>query len=147
MKIVFLDIDGCLNNHDRMLTLYCGIHKDKIDLLNQIIERTGCKIVISSAWRYMIHMGEMTYRGFEYMLVTHGLMYNNTIIGATRTDQVLYERELQIKDWLARTEHKIDRWVVVDDLNLNIENLVKTNGEVGLTQDNVNEVVRILNGI
>ena len=49
MKIIFLDIDGviCTPKTDfRYLDIRCVNH------LNNIVEDTGAKIVISSSWRY-----------------------------------------------------------------------------------------------
>ncbi len=151
MKILFLDIDGVCNNHSQMLNLYCGIHKDKIELLNQIISRTGCKIVISSAWRYMVHGGEMTLRGFEYMLITHGLKCQlGTIIGVTPTDETVTTRGHQIIDWLKQNNCVDNQYVVVDDLELDIKAwghpLVQTDGKVGLTQVETDLIIEKLLG-
>ena len=65
MKIIFLDIDGVLNTEhglkalsknwtdmektrDKFGNLFCS---QAVDVLRQIIEKTGAKIVISSTWR------------------------------------------------------------------------------------------------
>jgi hypothetical protein len=72
MKLLFLDIDGVLNSHDQHPNGYCGIHPEKVMLLNGIVEKTNCKIVISSAWRYMILRGDMTLKGFGNLLGTYG---------------------------------------------------------------------------
>ena len=55
LKILFLDVDGVLNNEQ-----YITDHRtdpypldiQKISLVNQIKQKTGCYIVISSLWRY-----------------------------------------------------------------------------------------------
>ena len=150
MKCLFLDIDGVLNDHGQMLNLYCGIHKDKIELLNQVVEKTECYIVISSAWRYMILGGAMTIEGFEYMLMTHGFIGCKTIVGYTQSDEKIKTRGLQIKDWLDNSVNKAERYVVVDDIDLGISEcghpFIQTNGKVGLTQDDVDKIIEILNG-
>jgi hypothetical protein len=149
-KIVFLDIDGVLNNHSRQMNLYCGIHKDKIDLLNQVILRTNCDIVISSAWRYMVIGGEMTVKGFEYMLLSHGLRCYDRVIDVTPSDEAIQSRGKQISGWLSKNKEKfnVQEYVVVDDLSLDIEScghpFVQTDGTVGLEQMHVEEMITIL---
>ena len=89
MKVLFLDIDGVLNGHDwhegaRSNTL----RRDCVDQLSRILMSTQCKIVLSSAWRYLIHSKQMTMKGFACMLRTHGTCGIATaIIGVTRRDE------------------------------------------------------------
>lgn len=53
MKIVFLDIDGVLNvipqGEDRYGSIF---HREFVDNLKYIIDKTDAKIVITSTWRY-----------------------------------------------------------------------------------------------
>lgn len=72
MKALFLDIDGVLNAHDPHPNGYCGLHPDKVARLDRIVAETGCRIVLASAWRYMIIEGDMTLKGFGHLLATHG---------------------------------------------------------------------------
>ena len=60
MKIIFLDIDGVLVTRDSLTRWgqmqdkvrgYTMLDPAPIKLLNDIIEKTGAKIVISSSWR------------------------------------------------------------------------------------------------
>jgi len=67
VKIIFLDIDGVLNGHQyakkdqvssrtgklQAPTGIFGIVPSRVALLNQIVERTGAKVVVSSTWRRM----------------------------------------------------------------------------------------------
>ena len=58
MKIIFLDVDGVLNNindfkqkkNKEELEHGLVLSKPKIKLLHQIQEKTGAKIVLSSTW-------------------------------------------------------------------------------------------------
>jgi hypothetical protein len=153
MKILFLDIDGVLNDHGPMMNLYCGIDKEKVNLLNRVIDETNCNIVISSAWRYMILGGDMTVRGFEHMLLTHGLKCYRRIIGHTPSDEEVWSRGEQISAWLS--VEKYSKYVVVDDLNEELgigislagHPIVQTNGKVGLTNENCTDLIRILNEV
>lgn len=58
MKIIFLDIDGVLNNQvDEERSVIKIDHPDDfisercVTLLNELIENTGAKVVVSSTWR------------------------------------------------------------------------------------------------
>jgi hypothetical protein len=89
LRILFLDVDGVLNGHDwhegaQSNTLRHGC----IDQLSRVLAETGCRIVLSSAWRYLIHGRAMTTRGFEALLRSHGACgVVNKIVGATCRDE------------------------------------------------------------
>lgn len=103
--------------------------------LNHVIEGTDCKVVISSAWRYMIPEA-MTILGFEYMLKTYG--FKGQVAGITERDEGCFPtREAQIRSY-----PKDDKWAVVDDLPLQIENFVRTDGRLGLQ---LHEAVKLIN--
>lgn len=114
--VIFLDIDGVLNGHDyNPVSQSNPIWPEKIMLLNHILQKTGAKIVICSAWRYMVHGGAITLTGFEYLLRTHGLMAGR-IIGATCSDESDHQtRGRQIADFRHRYIPSRARCVVIDD--------------------------------
>jgi hypothetical protein len=169
MKLLFIDIDGVLNGHDWSPEAQSNtIRPECIKALNRIIAATHCKIVLSSAWRYMIHGGAMTCTGFEYLLRTHGSI-GVRIIDVTRPDRMADDcpdpppgmvavdpsdtRGEQITDWLKsyRGEHgPVESYAVLDDEDYDIGTkhpLVKTNGCAGMTMDDASRVVEILNRI
>ena len=153
MKLIFLDIDGVLNAHEHDPEVLCGqIHRDKVQLLNGVLRATDARIVLSSAWRYLVLRGEMNLRGMEWLLRSHGLLADR-FIGITRPDtmeRVVYngesgtwplcnERGQQITDWL-KDNHgtPVDGYAVIDDLDLGISKaghpFVETNGTIGMTK-------------
>ena len=140
LRVVFLDIDGVLNDHSRVIESYCGIQPELVRRLNRITDATEAVLVISSAWRYMIYGHAMSLLGFQYMLMTHGVKAN--IVGITARDEEVHEREEQIADYI--TKNKITKYVVLDNLPLQIPNLVKTDGNVGLTDEHVQKAIEIL---
>lgn len=140
--ILFLDIDGVMNAHEKYENGFCGIGRTQVFMLNHILrECPDLKVVISSAWRYMITRGDMTLQGFEYMLITHGVNIQNRIIGHTAEDLSPEEpREVQIKQYVEK--NNIKHYVVLDDLNLlNLENFVKCDPKRGLTGDLAKKVL------
>lgn len=157
--LIFLDCDGVLNTHDSNRDGICGIHRDKIERLNRIVELSGAEVVISSAWRYMILGGAMSVDGFRYMLVTHGLRSFVKVVGHTKSDEEIPERGDQITAYLA--EHGPTSYVILDDgSELPTEGCARTmteslrvvhgerwivvDPETGLTDAHVAEALRIL---
>lgn len=148
MKILFLDIDGCLNGHDYdKQSESSWIKPECVTQLNRVLDITGCEIVISSAWRYMILNGACTIRGFEYMLRTHRIHCKDLVKGYLDFDETQDEagRASLIRRWVS--EHKPKRWAVLDDLLLPIdpiENFVRTDGQVGLTEKEADRLIQLL---
>jgi hypothetical protein len=152
MKVLFLDIDGVLNAHEfNEKAQSTTMRRDCVDQLNRVIEETDCYLVISSAWRYNITRGEMTVKGFGHLLQSHGVMPNR-VIGHTREDKYIEEaRATQILEWLDAPYWS--RFAVVDDLPIHnssagkkIQNYFgQTDGAIGLTPKNADELIRILN--
>ena len=145
-RILFLDIDGVLNGHEwdegagsNRIRYHCIRH------LNRVIAETACKIVLSSAWRYMIHGGAMTMNGFDYLLRTHGTC-GARVVGITLKDEELPDRPDQIAKWLA-DNGPVAAYAVVDDdfeEGMAAHPFVKTEGSRGLSQANATELIRLL---
>lgn len=151
MRLLFLDIDGVLNGHQKVIpgSLYCGIRRDCVERLNRIIESTDCQLVISSAWRYMILGGAMTLKGFEYFLLTHGVDCHERVHGHTVSDELYDRREHQILHYLAQFPER-PAWCVLDDdpmgmsFGANQWRLVRTDGTKGLTTEDADRLIAIL---
>jgi len=156
MKILFLDIDGVLNNHAVFHSGYCGLKASCVQNFNHVLHATNCKIVVSSAWRYMILKGDMTLRGFEHLLSSHGVDARDRIIGNTRQDCEDLEnndRGLQISEWLIANHSppgSLQPYAVVDDLDLMITQFghpfVQTDGQFGLTPSDAMRLIELLSG-
>jgi hypothetical protein len=146
MKVIFIDIDGVLNDHTRLSNGYCGIKSECVENMNLILDTVlDLNIVISSAWRYMIPKS-MTLTGFEYLLLVCGINCRGRISGHTRHDNDEEDtRGSQISDYL--NEHTdIEKYIVVDDMDLNLtslgDNFLQTNGNVGLTKQDAERIIR-----
>lgn len=166
-RFVFLDIDGVLNAHEWDSEVLCGqIHADKVRRLNRILRETGSRIVLSSAWRYIIHRGEATLTGMEWLFRSHGILADR-LIGITGRDVELErakyegcpenwphtnERGRQIREWIVgagwRHYGESGRHVVIDDMDLGITEaghpFVQTDGKVGLTDADAERAIAIL---
>jgi hypothetical protein len=171
VKLLFLDVDGVLNAHEFHPDIMCGqIHRDKVELLNGILLSTGARIVLSSAWRYIVYRGEMNLMGMEWLLRSHGVLANR-LVGITRRDTTVDrppdwkgdlqtwvkndERGEQISDWLetciGMTGFNCSGYVVIDDMDLGISAaghpFVQTDGSVGMRAEHAKKAVEILMGV
>jgi hypothetical protein len=159
--ILFLDVDGVLNTHIVDPDVMCGqLLSCKVALLNDVLRITNAKLVLSSAWRYLVHRQEMKLRGLEWLLRSHGVLADR-LIGITRRDTmergvydgkpgtwpVCNERGQQIADWL-KMNHRNAIYAVVDDLDLGISDaghpFVQTDGTVGMTEEDAVKLMELL---
>lgn len=151
MKIIFLDIDGVLNNQD-----ITNFHKGKVgdeaydvfdrdDLfdpkcvnnLNSIIEATGAKIVISSSWRVLFDINEL-----------RDILANQKVNGEIidHTNRFGCERGHEIQEWLDR-HPDVSSFVMLDDgtdMAHLIDRLVNTDFEKGLEEKHIEEAIKML---
>lgn len=151
MKILLLDIDGVLNAHVPHPNGYNGLDREKLDLLDLIVGETGCRIVLVSAWRYMILGKSMDLVGFRHLMSTHGASKEvcDAIVGYTAEDVDISDPHDRAKLAIAHLkEITHDRVVALDDIDLGYTALgvplVKTDPEVGLTRELANRVVELL---
>lgn len=166
MKIIFLDIDGVLNSETSCIESMkyekheCDElgrdmpHIMHIKWLNKIIEETGAKVVLSSAWR-----SSFSYLGIWRLLWSVG--FKGTVIG--KTPYLDSYRGTEIKCWLEEhkskiIKHKDSSWVLYkepvesfvildDDSDMEdlSDNLVQTESRKGLLRKHYKLAVKILN--
>lgn len=146
---LYLDIDGVLNDHQQLANGFCGTHPACVARMNRVLlAEPDLRLVIHSAWRYLILSGQMTLKGFESMLITHGLDCFGRVIGHTDPDERFLPPVPLAADYAdishrahaiqahAR-ENSITRYVVVDDLPVPLPHLVRTDGARGLQDPEV----------
>lgn len=159
--VLFLDCDGVINNHKPTPSGYNGFQPWCVSSLNMVLDRVPeLKIVVSSAWRYMILKGEMTLAGFEMLLMIGGVRCHERVIGHTAADGPIEDephhhdekrrwheaglkwRKKQIYDWAF--ENRCKQFVVLDDLDLGMPELHRTDGAHGMTDEDAIQVLRKL---
>lgn len=147
MKLIFLDVDGVLNGHQWIehakSTTLCP---KCIEHFNRVLTKTGAKVVLSSAWRYMVSGNAMTLKGFAYMLRTHGVAECIDIIGITPPDEEIPDRHSQIQEWMRRhgEDFGVESFVTLDDMHLPDVRLVRCEERVGLTAELAQRVIDLL---
>lgn len=152
--IIFLDFDGVLNDHTPHANGYNGIMPDQVKELNKILKATNAQLVISSAWRYLVHGGHMTIKGIEVLLVTFGVNCLNNVIGITDLDALDKTRGDLITEWMYNYGQERN-YIVVDDMDaassIQISKsghpFVQTDGNLGLTSNNTASIIKFLKGM
>ena len=145
MKLIFLDIDGVLNDHSfNYESQSLSLKSECIWCFNQILNNINVSVVLSSAWRYMIHGGDISLKGFEYLLRTHGVSSKINIIGVTVLDELIQNRVDQIQYFIENCKH-IEKYVVLDDIDFGWKsNFYKTNPYLGLQRKDIDPIIGML---
>ena len=135
MKVLFLDIDGVCNSQESFMQ---RAEPDPIDKhmarrVRQIVEDTGCVVVLSSSWRlYPDLRSKVRHLVCEF-------------IDVTPDERGLTDRGCEVKAWLA--EHpEVERYAILDDSSdfHKDQPLFRTNWLTGLTEDIEKQVTSYL---
>lgn len=159
-RILFFDVDGVLNNHAiNKDAQSCTLEPKCVREFNRILAVCEPRVVVSSAWRYLILRQSMTLQGFGHLLRTHGVSerIGRLLEGCTLSDEVLPTRGKQIEQWLHQyTTARLGviasnpTFVVLDDAPAGMcfepvaHRLVRTDGMVGLTAADADRVIAML---
>lgn len=146
MKVVFLDVDGVLNNDETSTRTKQGaefVDDFLIERLKRLIDETDASVVMSSSWRYGhncdVH-GDDFYELIE-KLEAFGI-YIEDYTPELHTD----DKAVEIDEYLG--EHpEIERFVILDDDQMSMyeDHQVRALNRYGLTDENVDEAIAILN--
>lgn len=130
MKVLFLDVDGVLNDLEWIKTnapkpsfqatiddLTKHLDPNRVVMINDIVTRTGCKIVLSSSTRVDPRMSVVLARaGLKYPIYssTPVLLWRTSNNG---TEYEPTERAEEVVEWL-KYNIGVDRYVILDDQDL-----------------------------
>lgn len=158
MKIIFLDIDGVLNNTDALEAERCsmgegmwrgeltceasGFDPENVKQLKRVLEIVPAHIVISSSWR-RLHTLDQLRTVFENWGISR-----DRILGATPQTRSGH-RGKEISLWIkmfTRNGRKIKNWAIVDDDTdfLPEQPLFRTSFQKGLTENIANDLIEWL---
>lgn len=143
MKVIFLDIDGVLTiEQARDPYVFSGLLPEKMDLLNEIVEKTGARVVISSSWKKNTNVESLalTFRQNWFK----GEVFDKTpdLPGMTPGG----ERGHEIQYWIY-LHWPIESFVILDggnDMAHLKDRLIQTESEIGLTRKHVDLAVALL---
>lgn len=163
-KIIFLDIDGVLNTESWYVQMTNETPKDKFGYafdpqavanLRKIVEETGADIVISSSWKCM-GLSQMEDMWKDRNLpgkiigITPNSVSDELLIDADIDSMELFHiRGEEIKEWLKKHGKHSCRYAIIDDMDNMLPEqqsyFVHTNPEVGITEDDAEKAIAILN--
>ena len=158
MKLIFLDVDGVLNNTQNIKKyrlFFRGKRRLLVDVkpvfyLKKLLEEIeknnmDAKIVISSSWRVGSIPADWKKLFLHY--------FNNAEIVKGRTPYLYKDRGIEILELLEIAKEKgdmIDDYIVLDDdikdiINyINNEKVMKIDRRYGLTSKNIKEILKKL---
>lgn len=154
MKILFLDVDGVLNNNrTRTVTFdgWCFVDDYLVERLKQIIDATGAKIVLSSTWRDGWNReDESKNEPFFNQLRDKFKEYGMEIWDALPMP-MRPSRGTAIAEWFElHKDLDIESFVILDDwydMGIYRDHLIWINGNIGLTDNDVEETISFLNTV
>lgn len=155
-KIIFLDVDGVLN--DSTYTEKCVKKLKRIGLtpflmnfervpfnprslknLQKIVLKTGAEVILHSSWKNSsINLGVLQARLAEY-----GIKIKEIVDGS-----FVSRKEDNISKYLAEHTKELKeeiQFVIIDDDNLKMPHLVRTDYRHGLTNRKAQKCIEILN--
>lgn len=145
MNVLFLDIDGVLNN----LAMYkCPntvwrsnqtdiiMDLDNMQCLKELVFLTGCKIVLSTSWRTLGNRIRYVFQEADLPPIEDA----TPVLGMNARAEEIQQYLLEHPD--------VDRYVILDDCDVfpgDIHNhLVQTNPMTGLTMEDVRKACAII---
>jgi len=150
-SVLFLDLDGVIS------TDFKSFNPDCVIALKKILDETNAIIVISSCWR----------KGFiDWSIEPHRLVESKDVlkvlgrwfedcglpsqrlIDVTPIDISGY-RGTEISQWLA-AHSRVQNFIILDDdsdMEPHRDRLIQTDGSKGLTLENADEAIKLLNKI
>lgn len=155
LKLLFLDIDGVLNQEgsdapeDTLLLEGGLVNKHCVSALNELIDATGAKIVISSTWRR---------QGLPYNTLLEGSGVIGEVIGETpmlgnyffRGNEIWAYIDQNLELLGVSSVNNFNQYLILDDsediLYWQRNNFYRTESRVGLTRDGAYRAARQLNG-
>lgn len=144
MKVIFLDVDGVLNNPRTKTRTRDGwrfVDDYLVERLAQIVRATQAKVVLSSSWREGWDDNEIYFQDLRRKLVSYNILLQD------RTGKWRKTRAQEIMEYLAQ-HPEITNYVILDDVpdfsSIGYKNVILTNDLLGLTEQNVKEAIEIL---
>ena len=142
-KFIFTDIDGVLNSEAFVKDngSYICIDGKRLLLLKKIVEATGAVIILSSYHRVLL---DPPTKYGNYIIEKFGI-FGLKILGTTPV--IHDDRELEITEYINQHKDVIGQYVILDDTwynwTANKKHFIHIKD--GLTEENVNEAIEILN--
>ena len=146
-RVIFLDVDGVLNNgswamemYDKGIRTYRDdiLYEPALERLKRLVDATGAMIVVSSSWRQNI----TSFRHLRDWLKMYGMKISDITpyVGGCRGDD--------ITAWFNRNPGEWSYAILddEDDMGEHMDHLVQTDFDVGFTDQDCEKAMIILSG-
>ena len=146
IKVIFLDVDGVLNNDRTTRTTAGGfvfVSGRLVKNLQRIVKETGAKVVLSSDWRY--DRDDPKLNGDFLELEAELQRYGISLYGFTPELRSAH-RGAEIDAWL-KEHSEVVNFVILDDrpdIEPNTDHWVRTVMRDGLGVEETEEAIQIL---
>ena len=164
-KILFLDFDGVLNTeHYQSLLQYQGkpwqdeygafFDPNAVKQLKRIIDATDADIVVESSWKYlgldaMKELWEVRNLPGTIIDITPSSVSDEYLLKNLDTT-MLHCKGMEIASWLTEQANQNIRYAIIDDeyviLDSQLPHFILTNPYEGITEEQANRAISILNG-
>jgi hypothetical protein len=159
-KVIFLDIDGVLSprwwDSNKQSDNYgCLFDAKAVANFAKIIEKTDAQIVVSSSWKLMGFQAlQDMWKGRKLpgkiIDITPDYMSDELLMKEDSTNvDYLFERGSEVQGWLLLHGDDVSRYVIIDDMDDILpeqqSHFVQTDPEVGITEEDANIAIKILN--
>jgi len=157
VKLIFLDIDGVLNAFGSYGTrtgtlpksVIMGIEEEKVQILSKLIKETDALLILTSSWKVGWEKDKVKRtKHFDYL---EEILAKYNLYITDKTDDLSFNRGHGIKKYLKKFKNKEIKYVILDDDifsdydNSLLKHLVKTDNKLGLTDEDVQKAISILN--
>lgn len=154
IKVIFLDIDGVLRPATQS-----GFNKRCVGYINQLVDESGAKVVLSSTWRYNMEEVEKQFpeNGIRFEIFDVTSTFSISKYEGTQSwtpDYMKVPRGVEIQGWLKdfnSMEQYVESYVIIDDnsdiLLTQLPHYVKVDQTKGLTKQNLKDSIQVLNSL
>ena len=156
MKVIFLDIDGVLNEEKSRSRCcgYKGIDDKKVENLAKIVKSTGAKIVLISTWKDDWRKTDKARQGMmanylDKKLKKQGVTVFDKTESVDKASGFHLSRGEGILQYLST--HTVEKYVILDDYQFDYDgcgltgNYVKTDSKNGgLTEEFAKKTIEVL---
>ena len=156
MKVIFLDIDGVLNEEKSCSRCcgYKGIDDKKVENLAKIVKQTNAEIVLISTWKDDWRKTDKAHQGMmanylDRKLKKQGLRVYDKTESVDKASGMHFSRGEGILQYLA--DNKVEKFVILDDYQFDYDSCglsdyyIKTDAyNGGLTEELVGRAIQIL---
>lgn len=151
MKVIFLDVDGVLNNfHTRTITSdgWCFVDGFLVERLRTLVKASGAKVILSSTWRDGWNREDESQNELCFIELRDALREHDIEIFDALPLPLRIRRSIAIREFFEKWKGEpIEEFVILDDwndLDKFTDHLVWTNPRFGLTNDDVAKALKIL---